>query len=388
MKSFTHTAKNINCNGCSNHCHLTLNDFGRGDKFIAGNRCDKPVGKKSKSEGLNLYAWKRKRLSVFGDRESRNGKTIGIPMALGEWELLPFWHTLFTTLGFGIKVSSPSSHDLYTLGQQTIVSDTACYPAKLMHGHVEDLKNKGVDYIFAPSLTYNINENKGDNHYNCPVVAYYPEVIRCNVKMNEGTKLLSPFLDISNEKTFPKYFTRQMLSDGIELRERDVKKAADLAYKALYDYKREVENEGKHIIEVSERENIPLVVLVGRPYHVDSEINHGIDTLLTSLGASIITEDSVSREEEKFKTMVLNQWTYHSRLYSAAKWVRDRKDNKTVLIHLVSFGCGVDAITGDETRAIIESGDGIYTQIKIDEISNLGAVKIRIRSLLAVKGLE
>ena len=388
LKSFTHTAKNINCNGCSNHCHLTLNDFGRGDKFIAGNRCDKPVGKKSKSEGLNLYAWKRKRLSEFGDSESRNGKTIGIPMALGEWELLPFWHTLFTTLGFGIKVSSPSSHDLYTLGQQTIVSDTACYPAKLMHGHVEDLKNKGVDYIFAPSLTYNINENKGDNHYNCPVVAYYPEVIRCNVKMNEGTKLLSPFLDISNEKTFPKYFTRQMLSDGIELRERDVKKAADLAYKALYDYKREVENEGKHIIEVSERENIPLVVLVGRPYHVDSEINHGIDTLLTSLGASIITEDSVSREEEKFKTMVLNQWTYHSRLYSAAKWVRDRKDNKTVLIHLVSFGCGVDAITGDETRAIIESGDGIYTQIKIDEISNLGAVKIRIRSLLAVKGLE
>ena len=388
LKSFTHTAKNINCNGCSNHCHLTLNDFGRGDKFIAGNRCDKPVGKKSKSEGLNLYAWKRKRLSEFGDRESRNGKTIGIPMALGEWELLPFWHTLFTTLGCGIKVSSPSSHDLYTLGQQTIVSDTACYPAKLMHGHVEDSKNKGVDYIFAPSLTYNINENKGDNHYNCPVVAYYPEVIRCNVKMNEGTKLLSPFLDISNEKTFPKYFTRQMLSDGIELREMDVKKATESAYKAIYDYKKEVENEGKRIIEVSERGNIPLVVLVGRPYHVDSEINHGIDTLLTSLGASIITEDSVSREEEKFRTMVLNQWTYHSRLYSAAKWVRDRKDNKTVLIHLVSFGCGVDAITGDETRAIIESGDGIYTQIKIDEISNLGAVKIRIRSLLAVKGLE
>ena len=182
LKSFTHTAKNINCNGCNNHCHLTLNDFGRGDKFIAGNRCDKPVGKKSKSEGLNLYEWKRKRLSVFGDRESKNGKTIGIPMALGEWELLPFWHTLFVALGFGIKVSSPSSHDLYTLGQQTIVSDTACYPAKLMHGHVEDLKNKGVDYIFAPSLTYNINENKGDNHYNCPVVAYYPEVIKANVR--------------------------------------------------------------------------------------------------------------------------------------------------------------------------------------------------------------
>ena len=388
LKSFTHTAKNINCNGCNNHCHLTLNDFGRGDKFIAGNRCDKPVGKKSKSEGLNLYEWKRKRLSVFGDRESKNGKTIGIPMALGEWELLPFWHTLFVALGFGIKVSSPSSHDLYTLGQQTIVSDTACYPAKLMHGHVEDLKNKGVDYIFAPSLTYNINENKGDNHYNCPVVAYYPEVIRCNVKMSEGTKLLSPFLDVSNEKTFPKYFTRQMHNDGILLKEKDVKRAAEQAYKALYDYKREVENEGRRIIEVSERENIPLVVLVGRPYHVDSEINHGIDTLLTTLGTSIITEDSVSGEEEKFKTMVLNQWTYHSRLYSAAKWVRDRKDNKTVLIHLVSFGCGVDAITGDETRSIIESGDGIYTQIKIDEISNLGAVKIRIRSLLAVKGLE
>ena len=388
LKTFTHSSRNITCNGCSNHCHLTQNDFGRGEKFIAGNRCDKPIGKKSKSEGLNLYEWKRRRLSSFGERESRNGKTVGIPMALGEWELLPFWHTLFTSLGFGIKVSSPSSHDLYTQGQQTIVSDTVCYPAKLMHGHVEDLKKKGVDYIFAPSLTYNINEDKGDNHYNCPVVAYYPEVIRCNVKMGGKTRLLSPFLDISNEKTFPKYFTKQMHNKGIELKEKDVKRATELAYKALYDYKKEVENEGKRIIEASRKENIPLVVLVGRPYHVDSEINHGIDTLLTTLGTSVITEDSVSREEEKFKTMVLNQWTYHSRLYSAAKWVRDRKDNKTVLIHLVSFGCGVDAITGDETRAIIESGDGIYTQIKIDEISNLGAVKIRIRSLFAFKGLE
>ena len=388
LMSFNHTAKNINCNGCSNHCHLTLNDFGRGDKFIAGNRCDKPLGKKSRSEGLDLYSWKRDRLGQFGDTESKNGKTIGIPMALGEWELLPFWHTLLTELGFGIKVSSPSSHDLYTSGQQTIVSDTVCYPAKLMHGHVEDLKKKGVDYIFAPSLTYNINEKKGDNHYNCPVVAYYPEVIRCNVKMEEGAKLLTPFLDISNKKSFPKYFTLQMKKEGVELNEKDVRKASDAAYKALSDYKIEVEREGEEIIKKAQMENIPLVVLVGRPYHVDSEINHGIDTLLTSLGAAVITEDSVSGREDKFRTMVLNQWTYHARLYAAAKWVRDRKDDNTVLVHLVSFGCGVDAITGDETRSIIESGDGIYTQIKIDEISNLGAVKIRIRSLLAVKGLE
>ena len=388
LKTFIHSAKNINCNGCSNHCHLTMNDFGRGEKFIAGNRCDKPLGKKSRSEGLDEYRWKRERLSSFGHKEGTNGKTIGLPMALGMWELLPFWHTLFSNLGFGIEISSPSSHDLYTLGQQTIVSDTACYPAKLMHGHIEDLKRKNVDYIFAPSLTYNIDEKKGDNHYNCPVVAYYPEVIRCNVKMNEGTRFLSPFLNISNEKTFSKYFTIQMNKEGIDLDERDVKRAAGLAYKALAEYKSDVEKEGERIIEKAEKENIPLVVLVGRPYHVDSEINHGIDTLLTSLGVAIITEDSVSRKEEKFRTMVLNQWTYHSRLYGAAKWVRDRKDNRTVLIHLVSFGCGVDAITGDETRAIIESGEGIYTQIKIDEISNLGAVKIRIRSLLAVKGLE
>ena len=388
LKTFVHSAKNINCNGCNNHCHLTMNDFGRGEKFIAGNRCDKPLGKKSRSEGLDEYRWKRERLSSFGHKEGTNGKTIGLPMALGMWELLPFWHTLFSNLGFGIEISSPSSHDLYTLGQQTIVSDTACYPAKLMHGHIEDLKRKNVDYIFAPSLTYNIDEKKGDNHYNCPVVAYYPEVIRCNVKMNDGTRFLSPFLNISNEKTFSKYFTIQMNKEGIDLDERDVKRAAGLAYKALAEYKSDVEKEGERIIEKAEKENIPLVVLVGRPYHVDSEINHGIDTLLTSLGVAIITEDSVSRKEEKFRTMVLNQWTYHSRLYGAAKWVRDRKDNRTVLIHLVSFGCGVDAITGDETRAIIESGEGIYTQIKIDEISNLGAVKIRIRSLLAVKGLE
>ncbi len=219
-------------------------------------------------------------------------------------------------------------------------------------------------------------------------MAYYPEVIRCNVKMEEGAKLLTPFLDISNKKSFPKYFTLQMKKEGVELNEKDVRKASDAAYKALSDYKIEVEREGEEIIKKAQMENIPLVVLVGRPYHVDSEINHGIDTLLTSLGAAVITEDSVSGREDKFRTMVLNQWTYHARLYAAAKWVRDRKDDNTLLVHLVSFGCGVDAITGDETRSIIESGDGIYTQIKIDEISNLGAVKIRIRSLLAVKGLE
>lgn len=388
LKTFSHSAKNINCNGCSNHCHLTLNDFGRGEKFIAGNRCDKPLGKKSRGEGLNLYQWKRKRLEEFGDKEGQRGKVVGIPMALGEWELLPFWHTLFSNLGYGIKISSPSSHELYTLGQNTIVSDTACYPAKLMHGHVESLLEKNVDYIFAPSLTYNIDERKGDNHYNCPVVAYYPEVIRCNVKMKGKTQLLSPFLDISNEKKFPKYFVLQMEKYGIKLDEREVRIASLKAYKVLEDYKKEIREEGKRIIEEARKKNIPLVVLMGRPYHVDSEINHGIDTLLLSLGNAVITEDSVSEDVEKFKTMVLNQWTYHSRLYSAAKWVRDRKDNKTLMVHLVSFGCGVDAITGDETRAIIESGGGVYTQIKIDEISNLGAVKIRLRSLLAVKGVE
>ena len=389
LESFVHSAKSINCNGCSNHCHLTMNDFGRGEKFIAGNRCDKPLGKKRKGEGLNLYEYKRNVLSSFSSHPSeKNLPVVGMTMTLGIWELLPFWHTLFSSLGFGIEISSPSTHEIYTKGQGTIPSDTACYPAKLVHGHTEDLMEKGVDYIFMPCLTYNIDEKKGDNHYNCPVVAYYPEVIKGNVRLREGVKLLTPFLDISERKRFPKYFALSMESYGIKLDRKEVEKASEKAYRALEDYKRDIEREGRRILEEAEREHMPLVVLSGRPYHVDREISHGIDSLINSLGAAVVSEDSVAFGVDGFRTMVLNQWTYHNRLYGAAKWVRDQKRKDIVMVQLVSFGCGVDAITGDEVRSIIESGGGIYTQIKIDEISNLGAVKIRLRSLLAVMGAQ
>lgn len=302
-------------------------------------------------------------------------------MGLNMYELLPFWHSFFTALGFEVVYSPVSDKKLYARGQQTIPSDTVCYPAKLMHGHVQALIDDGVQTVFYPCLSYNLDEGLGDNHYNCPVVAYYPEVISANMKDVKNITFIKDYLGIHRHKDFPvkahemlcKYF------DGITLKE--VKAAAKAAYSEYGEYFKKVRTRGETIMEQAEKEGREIIVLSGRPYHVDPEINKGIDKLITSFHCAIISEDVVSCRVKKFRTSVLNQWTYHSRLYAAAKYIAGRDDMN--LVQLVSFGCGVDAITTDEVREILESEGKIYTQIKIDEITNLGAVKIRIRSLLA-----
>ncbi len=302
-------------------------------------------------------------------------------MGLNLYELLPFWHRFFTQLGFEVVTSPLSDRDLYLSGQHTIPSDTVCFPAKLMHGHVEALLSMGVTTIFYPCMSYNLDEGLGDNHYNCPVVAYYPEVIRSNMPEARGVTFITDYVGLHQRRHFPKKMTA-ILSQyygGITLRE--VKKAADAAYREYETYLSSVRAQGKEIIRRAREENRELIVLAGRPYHVDPEINHGIDKLIASFGVAVITEDAVSDHIQKFPVGVLNQWTYHSRLYAAARYIAAQPDMN--LVQLVSFGCGVDAITTDEVREILEEEHKIYTQIKIDEITNLGAVKIRLRSLFA-----
>ena len=386
LKEFVHEVKAITCKGCTNHCKLTVNTFGGKDgakrRYIAGNRCDTPVsGKKSEDEELNLYEYK---LSLLNSLESKPGEMgkIGIPLGLNMYELLPFWHTVLTEIGFEVVVSPASNRKLYLDGQQTIPSDTVCFPAKLVHGHVEALLSQGIDTVFYPCLSYNIDEGLGDNHYNCPVVAYYPEVINANVRNLKGKTFICDYLGIHRPKDFYKKFTAVMNKyyNGA-FTESQMKKAVDKGYDAYAKYLNDVREKGKEYIAKARRAGKQIIILAGRPYHVDPEINHGIDKLICGLGAAVITEDSVSHEMEPFKVGVLNQWTYHSRLYAAAKYIADKSDMN--LVQLVSFGCGLDAVTTDETRSILEDENKIYTQIKIDEITNLGAVKIRLRSLFS-----
>ena len=289
-----------------------------------------------------------------------------------------------------MKTSPASNRQLYLKGQHTIPSDTACFPAKLMHGHVEALLDEGVDAVFYPCMTYNFDENLGDNHYNCPVVAYYPEVISSNIQKLKDTVFIGDYVGLHRRHDFPgKMYEilRRHFPNGT-FTKKDVKKASDAAY-AEYDlYMRAVRAIGDKFLALAEEQHKPVIVLAGRPYHVDPEINHGIDGLICDCGAVVVTEDAVACKEKKFPTKVLNQWTYHSRLYAAAKYVVDRADKRVNLIQLVSFGCGVDAITTDEVRGILHDGGKIYTQLKIDEITNLGAVRIRLRSLFAALDLQ
>ena len=381
LESFDQKVVSVKCGGCGNHCQLTVNTFADGRKFISGNRCDKPVTGKSEDNSLNLYAYKQQLLASYKPVAGKRG-SIGIPLCLNMYELLPFWYAFWTKLGFAVHTSPVSSRGLYLAGQATIPSDTACFPAKLSHGHIKALTQMHLDAIFYPCLTYNIDEGLGDNHYNCPVVAYYPEVLAGNCPELEGQKFIYDYVGIHRPKDFvhkmakdvlPKYF------GGIS--EKEVQEAANAAYAEYEAHMAQIRVKGSEIIDEARRQGRRIIVLAGRPYHVDPEINHGIDHLITRHGAAVVTEDSISNRVEKFPTSVLNQWTYHSRLYAAAKYCTTQKDMD--LVQLVSFGCGVDAITTDETREILQEGGKLYTQLKIDEITNLGAVNIRLRSLFA-----
>ncbi|WP_419567726.1 acyl-CoA dehydratase activase [Ruminococcus sp.] len=380
LKNFVHDIKVTNCGMCSNNCRLTINSFGGGRRFIAGNRCERPITKKSQSSELNMYAVKLKMLEEYKPVEGLRGK-LGMPMALNMFEMYPFWYRFFTELKFEVFHSPFSTRKIYQRGQQTIPSDTICFPAKLVHGHIQTLIDEGAETIFYPCMSYNFDEHLGDNHYNCPVVAYYPEVINNNMKDVQKICFIKEYFGVHMPKHFPQKAYEALSKYFPDLTLNEVRKAAKLAYDEQDKYRKKVIAKGNEIIEKAEKEGKKIMVLAGRPYHVDPEINHGIDKLISSFNVAIVSEDVVSPRVEKFHTNVLNQWTYHSRLYAAAKYVTTRKDME--LIQLVSFGCGVDAITTDEVREILEKEGKIYTQIKIDEITNLGAVKIRIRSLLA-----
>ncbi|MBM6717543.1 2-hydroxyacyl-CoA dehydratase [Gemmiger formicilis] len=382
LEAFSQEVQNVTCNGCGNHCQLTVNIFADGKRFISGNRCDKPVTGKAADDELNLYAYKLQLLLDYQkiQPESPRG-TIGLPLCLNMYELLPFWHTLFTKLGFAVKTSPVSSRALYQEGQATIPSDTACFPAKLSHGHIAELVKMGVDAIFYPCMSYNVDEHLGDNHYNCPVVAYYPEVLEGNCPELEGTTFIYDYVNLARRKDFTKRFPAILDKYFPGLNHRAVAEAIDAAYAEYERHMVQVRAKGAEIIAKAREEHKRIVVLAGRPYHVDPEVNHGIDKLIIRQGAAVVTEDSVSHLMEKFPTSVLNQWTYHSRLYAAAKYCTTQPDMD--LVQLVSFGCGLDAITTDETREILQEGGKLYTQLKIDEITNLGAVNIRLRSLFA-----
>lgn len=379
LKHFEHIVQNFNCQICNNHCLLSVNTFGSNkNKFISGNRCEKPLAKKLTNENSNLYEYIRKKLLSYTPKQGKRGK-IGIPLVLNMYELWPFWYTFFTTLEFEVSHSGFSNEKLYTLGQHTIPSDTVCYPAKLVHGHIARLQIDGWKTIFYPCMSYNIDEKKGDNHFNCPVVAYYPQTIENNVKDVETINFIHPFIGIHDKPIFEQKMAT--ILKPYKISKKEIVKASTLAYKEYEAYLSDLRTQADKIIKTARERNQQIIVLAGRPYHVDPQINHGIDKLINGFDVAVVTEESISHLVPKFKVGVLNQWTYHARLYAAAKYCTTQSDMN--LVQLVSFGCGLDAVTTDECKTILENHGKIYTQIKIDEITNLGAVKIRLRSLLA-----
>ena len=381
LQSFTHSAKPVTCGLCTNHCALTVNQFDGGRKFISGNRCSRPLGKE-KVELPDLMNYKYKKLRAMEGKGEGTGVRgrIGIPFGLNMYENLPFWFTFFTKLNFEVVLSPESSRKLYIKGQHTIPSDTVCYPAKLLHGHVEALVEEGVDAIWYPCMSYNNDEGIGDNHFNCPVVAYYPELLAANVPALKQTKFLNPYVGLWRHKDFAKRIAK-MMEEEFSIPKKESVAATKAAYAAYDAYVHDVRTTGKKYIEYARAMNMPILVVCGRPYHIDPEINHGINDLITSFGFVLITEDALSYLEGYAPRKVLNQWTFQSRMYNAARYVCTQPDMQVV--QLVSFGCGTDAITTDELRSILEEGGKLYTQLKIDDISNLGAVRIRIRSLIA-----
>ena len=379
LENFVHTAKAAVCQGCANHCRLTVNSFGGGKKYISGNQCQKGLGAAQPEEVPNLHAWKRDALLALQPGAEIRG-TIGLPLALGMYELLPLWHAFFTKLGFRVEVSGLSTRRIYEKGQFSIPSDTACYPAKIMHGHMETLLERNVDAIFYPSLTYNVDEGESDNHYNCPVVAYYAELLRGNMDDLERTRFLYPFLNVNNRRELAKELYASLAPVFPDITKKEVKKAVEYAFPAYEAHMLEVRRQGEAAVAWARAHGRRVMILAGRPYHIDPEIGHGIDKLAASLGFVVVSEDSVCHLTEPVPVRVLNQWTYHARLYRAARYACANPDVQ--LVQLVSFGCGVDAITTDEVRRILEDAGKLYTQIKIDEITNLGAVKIRLRSLI------
>lgn len=379
LEKFTYTSRAVNCHGCTSNCNVNIIGFNDGTKYVSGNKCERGAGLKPVSADLDIYSYKQERLLKCIEGAPAKYGRVGLPLQLGMYEQLPIWGGFFESLGFQVVLSEKSSRNLYFKGQHTVASDTACYPAKLIHGHIESLLDEGVDFIFMPCESYNIDEHCSTNHYNCPVVAYYPELLKANNERLNDSNFIMPYIDLNMQSsTIKKLHT---VFKKYRFTKRQIQNALKEGFTRLESYHRDVKEKADQILWKATEEGKQIVVLAGRPYHLDNEINHGINKLLTSLNVAVLSEDSVFEKSGPVKVNVLNQWTYHARLYRAANFACSRKNVN--LVQLVSFGCGLDAITTDEVRSIMEANGKLYTQIKIDEISNLGVVKIRLRSMLA-----
>ncbi len=387
IESFSIDSSFKRCGQCGNNCLLTVNEFKNGEKFISGNRCERGLGvdKKKKEPLPNLYKYKYKRTFAYkslSKEEAWRGE-IGIPRVLNMYENYPFWFTLLTTLGFSVKLSSPSSKKIFELGIETIPSESACYPAKLVHGHIIDLINKGIKTIFYPCIPYEKREFKdATNHFNCPMVTSYPEVIRNNMdELKENNVMfIEPFFSLDDEKGLPKRIVDEFKAFNVSIKE--AREAVNVALKEMNSFRRDIEKKGEETLRYLKEHNKKGVVLCGRPYHIDPEINHGIPDIINSYDMAVLTEDSIAHLgilNEKLR--VVDQWVYHSRLYRAAAFVGENPNLE--IVQLNSFGCGLDAVTTDQVSEIIASKGKLYTLLKIDEGNNLGAAKIRIRSLKA-----
>lgn len=375
------------CQGCTNHCLLTINHFSNGRKFITGNRCERGLGKeKSTNTVPNLYEYKRKRLFEHYqplELEKAPRGVVGIPRVLNMWEDYPFWFTFFTKLGFRVELSPYSSKAVYEKGIESIPSESACYPAKLVHGHIMSLIESGVRFIFYPSVVYERRDiAESDNNYNCPIVTSYSENIKNNVEdlREQNIKFMNPFLSMGDKTALAKRLVQECKPFGLSAKE--IVSAVDDAWQEWGQFREDIHQKGIETLQYIKENNMTGIVLGGRPYHLDPEINHGIPELIASYNIAVLTEDSVAHLGKVERPMVVrDQWTYHSRLYEAAAFVKTQQNLEYVQLN--SFGCGLDAVTTDEVKNILTKAGKIYTSLKIDEVNNLGAARIRIRSLIA-----
>ena len=387
INELTYETRMARCKGCTNSCLLTINRFSGGRQFISGNRCERGIGKeKNKDHVPNLFEYKNNRLFSYEPLEITDAPrgVVGIPRVLNMYENYPFWFTFFTKLGFRVILSPESSRKIYELGIESIPSESECYPAKLAHGHVSWLIKQGVKFIFYPCIPYERKEIENtNNHYNCPIVTSYAENIKNNVEelVTENVLFMNPFLSFADEKVLAKRLAKEVGSQ-FNIPSGEINNACHAAWEELAACRADVMKKGEETLKYLEETGRHAIVLAGRPYHIDPEINHGIPELINSYGIAVLTEDSISHLGKIERPLiVMDQWMYHSRLYAAASFIRD-KDNID-MIQLNSFGCGLDAVTTDQVNDILSSAGKIYTVLKIDEVNNLGAARIRIRSLIS-----
>ena len=392
IQNLTYTTATTHCGGCSNRCMLTVNKFPGGRRHITGNRCEKGGGNAASGEkGENLVAYKRQRIFDYeplSQAEARRG-TVGIPRVLNLYENYPFWATFFKELGIRAVLSPFSSRKLYERGMESIPSESECYPAKMSHGHVQWLIDQGIQTIFHPCVFYEYQENPAaQNHYNCPIVVSYSENLKNNVEaVTDGAvRYIRPFIAFTSEQTAADRLVKTCREEW-DIPEQEVRTAVHAAWREQQRAKADIRTKGREVLKRMEAEGKSGIVLAGRPYHIDPEINHGIPELIASYGLTVFTEDSIPLPEKPLSQLrVVDQWVYHSRLYHAAEFIKDRDDLE--LVQLNSFGCGLDAVTTDQVGEILEASNKLYTVLKIDEVNNLGAVRIRIRSLLAAMAMR